>query len=170
METTQISRNQIINQILHIGHGNLSIYMDAGLKAVRNEPELFAHLIAWNQKNGSVRDSKKALPVIAMQGPHDEELFENAAAHLCLLSPMDLLSAYKFHRTLPPNDFGPGVRKAIHLYIRERERSRAWWDRTALQHRKALKGLYCTYHIKPGRRAQKVLFEREYPACSVAYP
>ena len=64
MEKTAVSRNQLVNQLLHMGHGDLSIYNDIGLKAVKAEPELFGHLIAWNTKKGEVRDSKVALPVL----------------------------------------------------------------------------------------------------------
>ena len=96
MEKTDVTRNQIVNQILKVGHGDLSIYEDIGLRAVQTEPELFGHLIAWNQIKGEVRDSKVALPVIALRGQHDEELFENAAAHLCLLDPRNLVRAVKF--------------------------------------------------------------------------
>ena len=60
MEKTQVTQNEILSQLNQIGHGNLSIYNEIGLKAVKYEPELFAHLIAWNEKKGEVRDQKVA--------------------------------------------------------------------------------------------------------------
>lgn len=169
MEKTEVERNQIINQLIRIGHGDLKIYNEIGLKAVELEPELFAHLIAWNEKKGEVRDSKVALPVIALRGGNDQELLENAAAHLCKLSPRDLLRACRYHRELPTT-FGGGawwLKHSVFRFLREREKNTKWWDQTAVQHRTSLKSLYAMYHVKPSKRAQQVLFDKIYPANSV---
>lgn len=99
-EVTHVTRQEIISQLNQIGHGKLSIYNDVGLRAVKHEPELFAHLIAWNAKKSEVRDQKKAFPILSLRGEKDDELFENAAAHLCLLDPRDFISALSFHRGL----------------------------------------------------------------------
>lgn len=169
MEKIELSRNQMITQLLHIGHGELSIYNELGLKAAKIEPELFGHLIAWNEKKGEVRDSKTALPILALRGDFDKELFENAGAHLCLLSPIGLLKALRYHRELIKVTDGGGkiIKKAVSLFIREREKNTPWWDKTVLQHRKSMKSLYAIYHIKPNKRAQGILFKREYPKGSV---
>lgn len=99
-EQATISRNQLVNELMNIGHGNLSIFVPVGRKAVRDEPELFGHMIAWNEKKGEVRDSKKAFPVLALRGEKDLELYENAVAHLLLLDPKNLCSAVEFSKGL----------------------------------------------------------------------
>jgi hypothetical protein len=161
MEKTEVSRNQIVNELLHIGHGDLSIYNDVGLKAVQVEPELFAHLIAWNHKKGEVRDSKAALPAIALRGAPDKELYESAVAHLCLLDPRTLLKALVYSKC-ELSQIGDGgkkmLRKGVSLYLRKREESRGWWNKTAVQHRKSLKSLYKIFHTKPAPSAQNILF------------
>lgn len=168
MEKTHVTQVQMVNDLIRIGHGDLSIYADIGLPAAKHEPELFAHLIAWNQKKGEVRDSKVALPIIALRGIQDAVLHENAAAHLCLLSPRDLVRATRFHRQLPtPNGGGAWLKEAIKRYIRTRESNTLAWDRTVLQHRKAMKTLYAMNHIKPSARANKILFKRQYPKNSI---
>ena len=169
MERTEVSRNQLVNQILHIGHGDLSIYNDVGLKAVRVEPELFGHLIAWNWNKGEVRDSKTAFPFLALRGASDRELYENAVSHLCLLDPRNLLKGLYYHKSLPQTKDGAGgiLAKGVELYLRHREKNRKLWNRTALQHRKSLKALYALNHIKPAFFAQEILFRRQYPAESV---
>ena len=96
MEKETISRNQMVNQLLNIGHGNLSGYIPTCMKAIEDESELFAHLIAWNQIKGEVRDSKIAFPVIALRGESDLELYENAVSHLLLLDPLNLVKAARF--------------------------------------------------------------------------
>jgi len=185
MERTEVTKNQIVNELIHIGHGDYSIYLDTGLKAIKNEPELFAHLIAWNWKKGQVRDSKAAFPVIALRGKEDRELYENAVAHLMLLDPRNLVKAVKFHKsmsydrtiTTPDKRYKNGVRKkevvgntakggsgtmlknAVTRYIRIREQNRGWWNMTALQHRESLKALYALFHVKPAKFAQELLFE-----------
>lgn len=170
MDRTVVSQLQMVNDILRIGHGDLSIYTDIGLKAVQHEPELFAHLISWNSKRGEVRDSKKALPIIALRGKKDPELFENACASLCLLSPRDFLSAIRFHKDrVLPRTTGGGkfLKHAIFLYLKTRESNPNWWDRTVLQHRKTIKELYALNHIRPDARANEILFKRVYPSNSI---
>ena len=185
MERTEVTKNQIVNELIRIGHGDYSIYLDTGLKAIKTEPELFAHLIAWNWKKGQVRDSKAAFPVIALRGEEDAELYENAVAHLMLLDPRNLVKAVQFHKsmshsgtvTTPDKRYKDGVRKkniignvskggsgtmlkhAVKRYIRIREQNRGWWNKTALQHKKSLKALYALFHIKPAKFAQELLFE-----------
>lgn len=168
MEQTNVTQNQMINEILRIGHGKLSIYTDVGLRAVKDEPELFGHLIAWNAKKGEIRDSKTALPVIAFRGETDTELFENAAAHLCQLDPKNLVRALRYNKELPTTNGGKRwLDKAVELYVKKREQKPSWWDRTALQHRKNLKTLYAMNHIKPSARADRILFKRQFPEKSV---
>ncbi len=55
------------------------------------------------------------------------------------------------------------IRTEVTRYLREREADDDWFDATALSARKQLKRLYSVLHIKPGERAQKILFDREPP-------
>ena len=168
MENTGVSKSQLVSQLIKIGHKDLSIYQDIGFQAANQEPELFAHIIAWNTKKGEVRDSKVALPVIALKTKGDNELFENAAANLCLLDPRDFLRASKFFKSLPISfDGGSKVLKqAVNLYLRERENNKKWWNKTAMQHRETLKSLYAMHHIKPSDYANSILFKKDYPVNS----
>lgn len=69
-------------------------------------------------------------------------------------------------------DFGlfrnvPGsLRTEVARYLREREANPDWFDSTALVARKALKRLYAVLHIRPGQRAQQILFDEQPPADS----
>jgi hypothetical protein len=202
-ETTGLSRARLVNELVKIGHGNYTVYKEVGMTAVTQESELFAHLIAWNNKHGEVRDSKIALPIIALRGQRDDELFENAVANLCTLDPGNLLKAYYFDRdiahgrieivekqdrilkgkkvvvkskrevkfnALPVSSGGTKMlRTGVELYLRARERNKKWWDKTAVQHRDALKSLYTLFHVKPNTYADAVLFKKQYPANSVFY-
>ena len=58
------------------------------------------------------------------------------------------------------------LRTEITRYLREREADPEWFDSTVLVARKAVKRLYALLHVKPGERAQKILFEENPPADS----
>jgi hypothetical protein len=165
MENTGISKSQLVSQLIKIGHKDLTIYQDIGFQTAKQEPELFAHIISWNSKKGEVRDSKVALPIIALKSKGDDELFENAAANLCLLDTRDFLRASRFSKSLPISHDGGSkfLKQAVNLYLREREKNKRWWNKTAIQHRESLKSLYAMYHIKPSDYANDILFKKEYP-------
>jgi len=171
MDQEIVSKNEIVSQLIKVGHRDFSVYSTVGLKAVKNEPDLFAHLIAWNTKNGEVRDSKAALPVIALRGEYDEELFENAVANLCKLDVRGFLRATEFNRSdsIPPVTTGGGtlMKDAVKAYIRYLEEDRGRWNAVAVQHRSGLKRLYAMNHIAPNPWAQKILFDGERPKGTV---
>lgn len=163
IEKEDLTRPQVINSLLNIGHGDLTIYSDLGLQFVKLDPGFFAHLVPWNHNSGKVRDSKNALPVIGLRGETNDKYFENAAAHLCLLDPRNLLKAIRFHKSLPPTHNGAGkyLKKAVNLYLKMREGNNKWFDKTALQHRRSLKELYALFHINMGKRARSILHGKE---------
>jgi hypothetical protein len=55
------------------------------------------------------------------------------------------------------------LRTEIVRYLRERESDADWFDGSVLVARKAVKRLYALNHVKPGERAQKILFEQDPP-------
>jgi hypothetical protein len=61
------------------------------------------------------------------------------------------------------------ARTAVTRYLRTRETDAAFFDRAALRGRKAMKHLYATLHIKPGERAEAVLFKDSPPEDSLAF-
>jgi hypothetical protein len=58
------------------------------------------------------------------------------------------------------------LKTEITRYLREREADAEWFDGSVLVARKAIKRLYALLHVKPGARAQKILFEEDPPADS----
>ena len=54
----------------------------------------------------------------------------------------------------------------ITRYLREREADAEWFDSSVLVARKAIKRLYALLHVKPGERAQQILFDEDPPADS----
>ncbi len=163
MESSLVSRNQILTQLARSPHGKLSEYTSIVRNAVSSDPEFTSHLIAWNEVHGSIRDSKVALPVasLAVSGL-DSEFAENSFAHIAKLGPREILRAYRYalEVRLPGNM--SRFRRIVEQYLREREVNPRTWDRVAVQHRKTLKELYALAHVKPGSDYYSaVLFGRD---------
>ncbi len=93
-------RSALLGSLLKVKHRALLEYTEDVLPGALRDPELFAHLIAWNSKNGKVRDTKVAFPILALRtgAMDDRELTENAMAHLALLGPRELARAYAFNK------------------------------------------------------------------------
>jgi hypothetical protein len=58
------------------------------------------------------------------------------------------------------------LKTEITRYLREREADAEWFDGSVLVARKAIKRLYALLHVKPGDRAQQILFDENPPADS----
>ncbi|HZU38662.1 MAG TPA: hypothetical protein VFA18_22235 [Gemmataceae bacterium] len=58
------------------------------------------------------------------------------------------------------------LKTEITRYLREREADAEWFDGSVLVARKAIRRLYALLHVKPGERAQQILFDENPPADS----
>lgn len=165
---TGLGKTRIITELTRSPHGDLKQFLPVGSAAAKQESEFFAHLIAWNQKNGQIRDSKVALPVISLSEPaFNSELAENSFAHLALLDPRNLVRAVRFAKEIKTAGQGRKLTRLIEAYLRAREANRGWWDRTVVQHRVSVKTLYALCHLKPSKIANEILFEGKYPKESI---
>lgn len=163
-----ITKNQIISELAKSPHGKLEEYVPLGQAAAKQDPEFLAHLIAWNQVKGQVRDSKAALPVVSLSiKEFPKELGDNSLAHLALLGPRELLRAVRFGWKLMGRGRMERVRGVVERYLRSREEPWRKFDRTAVLHRQTLKELYALLHIKPSPRADSILFKGDHPPNSV---
>lgn len=163
-----ITKNQIISELAKSPHGKLEEYIPLGKAAAEQDPEFLAHLIAWNQVKGQVRDSHCALPVVSLSiRDFPAELAENSLAHLAMLGPRELLRAVRFGwKTMGRSRIG-SIREVVERYLRLREEPWRKFDRTAVLHRQTLKELYALLHLKPSPRADRVLFKGDNPPGSV---
>jgi hypothetical protein len=165
-----LTKNQIISELSRSTHGNLADYINVGKKAVKNEPEFFAHLIAWNQIKGQVRDSKVALPIISFAVPDfPEELSENSLAHFATQGPREMLKAFRFAKAVGmKSSKRKKLMKVVAQFLTQKESPWKNWQHFAAQHKHTLKELYVLSHTKPqDARVQSVLFERELPKGSI---
>lgn len=173
METYR-SKQDIITMLTMSSHGNFAAYAEPVRLAVQDDADFFAYLIAWNQRKGQVRDSKVALPLLGFIAQRRSQasypsFSENALAHLALQSPRQLVQAYEYvYDTRPVGDMRQ-ITRLVKRYLKARELFPAWFNATALQHRRSLKRLYARTHTEPGTQAEDILFQRQYPVNSVFY-
>lgn len=156
-----IRKPQLISELLKSPHGNLAGYLPVALPAAQEDPDFFAHLVAYDALKGQIRDAHVALPVIALRTATQAEYRENALAHLAMLRPREFARAADFVREAQAGT--RRMRRLIERYLRELEADKNRWERTALQHRETLKGLYAKYHIKPSAFADLVLLKGQAP-------
>lgn len=155
-----LTKQQLIGVLTKSPHGDLAQYAPIGLQAAAADPGFFAHLVAWNHRKGVIRDAKVALPVLALASAgtvEDDELRENALAHIASLDPRNLVRAIRFSKGQPLLQ-RRALYRMVERYLRDREASRGRFERVAMQHRASLKELYALLHVKPGQVAQEVLF------------
>lgn len=157
-----LSKNQLIAELARSPHGKLEEYLPTVKAAATSEPEFLAHLIAWNQIKGQIRDAKIALPLLSLMVPsYAAEFVENSLAHLALQGPRELLRAYRHAMTVRPAGKMMALKRLVTSYIREREADHQTWDRMAVQHRGTLKELYALCDVKPSTDHKNiVLFGR----------
>lgn len=173
LEVSKFDRRAVMNTLIKSSHGNLDSYRATALEAVEQDSEFLAHIIAWNHVNGQVRDSKIALPMLALRNAQDAEYAENALAALMYLDPRSLVKAYQFHKELVTKGHvikggnRSMLQKVLRQYVLNIESSQNRWTRVALQHRASLKTLYAISHTKPSAAAQAILFDKKYPTASV---
>jgi hypothetical protein len=176
----------ILNTLLTTPHRQLEQIWPLHSDMVQSDPRFYVRLAAWYHDHGDVRDHKEmfvvSLALSAFEGHRDVGL-----ALLRTLPPYQVLRVLDFvhgrkKTRKAPAETGEAktvveehglfrnpprsLRTEIVRYLREREADADWFDSTALTARKALKRLYALLHVKPGQRAQQVLFDEQPPADS----
>lgn len=169
MAESGLTKQRVVAQLMRSTHGALAEYIPITRQVAKEDPEFLAHLISFNDLRGQVRDSKIALPVGSMVPGFD--FSENSLAHLAKLDPRNLVRALRFAEEVKAHGRrrGPKAKltKLVERYLRVREAHPAWWDAVTLQHRASMKTLYSLRRVKPSAHAERILFQRDYPAASV---
>lgn len=169
---TGLTKNKIIAELSKSSHGELKEYLAVGKQAVKEQPEFFAHLIAWDRLKGQIRDAKVALPIVSLTARnYPEELVENSLAALTMLNPREMLAAFHFaleirdqlalgasqHAKGSPDAKGVMTRftHVLGMALLEREKNWPKWERTMLQHKAVLKCLFALLSVRPNDQRTK---------------
>lgn len=192
MQTTEKDlRLTILNTLLTTPHRQLSQIWPIHSEMVQKDPLFYVRLAAWYSDHGDVRDHKEMF-IINLVLSEFEGHRDTGLALLRALPPYQVVRVVDFingrkkrvkvrvqaskaepakTETLldelglfrnPPR----ALRTEVTRYLREREAEADWFDSSVLVARKAIKRLYALLHVKPGERAQKVLFDEDPPADS----
>lgn len=167
LNAEQDLRLELLNSLLTTPHRKLEEFAELHKLMLELDPIFYGHLAVWYNKNGDVRDHKE----VFLGNLLTSELTEHRDAGFMLLQnfpPYQVARVVDFMKQLK-GKMPRCARTAVRRYLQKREQSAEFFDRAALRGRKALKHLYATLHIKPGTRADAILFKDRPPEDSLAY-
>jgi hypothetical protein len=159
-------RLEMLNSLLTTPHRKLEQVAEIHQLIVELDPIFYGHLAVWYQRNGDVRDHKEVFVAHLLTS----DLTEHRDAGFIMLQEFPpyqvarVVDFMKQHRNKLPRS----ARTAVQRYLKVRESNPALFDRAALRGRKAMKHLYASLHIKPGERANAILFRDQPPVGSLA--
>ncbi len=157
-------RVQILNSFLTTPHGQLAALAAVHTAALERDPLFYGRLAVWYFEQGEVRDHKTLFAAHLLTSDYPE--FREAGWVL-----LQSLAPYEVARVLDHAKRVIGktprvLRSAVAQYLRTREANPAQFDGAALRSRQTLKHLYASLRLKPGSRAQAILFDDRPPANS----
>jgi hypothetical protein len=154
-------RVQILDSFLTTPHRHFEELAPLHSSALERDPLFYGHLAGWYFEKGSVRDHKVLFIAHLMTSAYPE--FRGAAWML-----LQHLAPYEVARVLDHSKRVIGkaprsLKSAIAYYLKTREQNIRQFDGAALRARNDLKHLYASLRIKPGPRAQAILFDEQPP-------
>ncbi|MDY6897888.1 MAG: hypothetical protein SWZ49_07380, partial [Cyanobacteriota bacterium] len=160
-------RLELINTLLTTPHRELEKVAEFHKIIIELDPLFYGHLAIWYQINGDVRDHKEVF-VGHLLTSNIEEHRDAGFVMLQQFPPYQVARIVDFMKQ-QRGKVPRSTRTAVTRYLKAREINPQFFDRAALRGRKAMKHLYATLHIKPGQRADAVLFKGTPPEDSLAY-
>jgi hypothetical protein len=160
-------RLDILNSLLTTPHRKLEQVAEVHKQMVERDPIFYGHLAVWYQANGDVRDHKEVFVANLLAS----RIEDHRSAGFVLLQefpPYEVARVVDFMKQ-QLGKVPRSARTAVARYLLKREADPIFFDRAALRARKAMKHLYSTLHIKPGARADAVLFKEAPPEDSLAF-
>jgi hypothetical protein len=154
-------RVQILNSFLTTPHRKLEELAPLHTSALERDPLFYAHLAPWYFEKGEVRDHK-TLFVAHLATSEFPEFREVAWMLLQRLAPFEVARVVD-HSKRVIGKTPRSLRGAIAHYLETRENNVRQFDGAALRARSDLKHLYATLRLKPGVRAQAILFDEQPP-------
>jgi hypothetical protein len=145
-------------------------HRDAGLAMLRGLPPYqvvrVVDFISGRKKTRTLRKGELAKAATKKTKRGRQALARQAvggggAAAVAESGPTKVTESSGLFRNIPRS-----MKTEITRYLREREADAQWFDGSVLTARKAMKRLYALLHVRPGDRAQKILFDNDPPADS----
>ncbi|MEI6042846.1 MAG: hypothetical protein WCS37_00520 [Chloroflexota bacterium] len=154
-------RVQLLNSFLTTPHRKLEELAPLHKDALERDPLFYSRLALWYIEKGEVRDHK-VLFIAHLITCDFEEFREAGWVLLQGMAPFEV--ARILDHTKQVIGKTPRILKsAIAHYLKTRERNPKQFDGAALRARSDLKHLYASLRLKPGERAQAILFNEQPP-------
>ncbi|GCE07596.1 hypothetical protein [Dictyobacter aurantiacus] len=160
-------RVAILNSFLTTPHRKIEELAPLHASALANDPLFYSRLALWYFAKGEVRDHK-LLFVAHLATSEYPEFREAAWVLLQKLAPYEVSRALDHTKKVigkTPRSF----KGAVAHYLQTRENNPRQFDGAAMRARNDLKHLYASLRIKPGPRAQAILFDEQPPTDSPLY-
>lgn len=160
-------RLEMLNSLLTTPHRKLEQVATLHGELLELDPIFYGHLATWYQREGDVRDHKEVFVanLLASAVPEHRDAGFMLVQEFPPYQVARIVDFMKQRLGKVPRC----ARTAVRRYLAQRERKPEFFDRAALRARSAMKHLYATLHIKPGARADEVLFKETPPADSLAF-
>jgi hypothetical protein len=157
-------RSSLLDSFLKASHGDMETFGRLHLMALEKDPLFYGHCARWYNEKGSIRDHHELFAAHLLTSPFPEHR-EHGTVLLQYLRPYQVAKVVRYCKeTL--NFTTRALKSAVKFYLRRREENPLWFDEHVIRRRDVLKYLYATLHIKPGERAEKVLFQETPPTDS----
>jgi hypothetical protein len=158
-------RSGILNSFLTTPHRKLEECAALHRSALERDPLFYGHLAVWYFETGEVRDHKTLFAAHLLTSDY-AEFREAGWVVLQGMAPFEVARVLDHAKRVIGK--APRVLKsAVAHYLRTREANPRQFDGAALRARQDLKHLYASLRIKPGERAQAILFDDEPPVDSL---
>lgn len=154
-------RVQILNSFLTTPHRKLDELAPLHADALARDPLFYGHLAPWYFEKGEVRDHK-TLFVAHLATCEYSEFREVAWVLLQGLAPYEVARVLD-HAKRVIGKVPRSLKSAIVHYLETRENNPRQFDGAAMRARHDLKHLYASLRLKPGPRAQAILFDEQPP-------
>lgn len=189
----QDTRIAMLNSFLSCPHRDTNLLKELHVDMQKKDPLFYAHLAAWYNKNGDIRDHKE----IFIGNLLVDDYLENREPGLALFRRVPVFLKRKILGYIKGKEINlriktgkkitlenkkkidevkiekkrvglfknapTSLRKEIKDYLKWLETDNKAFDAIVMRSFNDLKGLYAALKIKPSERAQKILFKEEFP-------
>lgn len=160
-------RVSMLNSFLTTPHRKLEEHAPLHKDALARDPLFYSRLALWYIQKGEVRDHKILFIAHLLTSDFDE--FREAGWVLLQgLAPFEVARVLD-HAKRVIGKAPRMLKSAIAHYLKTRERNPRQFDGAALRARDDLKHLYASLRLKPGERAQAILFAEQPPEDSAMF-
>lgn len=167
MATETDVRLQLLDSLLTTPHRDLAKVGAVHLEMVDRDPLFYGHVAAWYFDHGDVRDHKEVF-VAALCTSKIDVHRDAGTALMARLPPYQIARVVDFMKS-ELKKVPRSTKTVVREILEELESKPDRFDRAAVRQRKALKHLYASMHIKPGPRADAILFKDAPPEGSLAH-